>query len=629
MYGQQLFSWSPRNYCQLICYDRLQRQIALKLKKEEDEKPVLSFDDFNLVELFTYGDQLLGQRRFEDIKQLQELNLWGVLYRLNDLSGIHVNHRYNLQGQITKTTRQMVQDYKAPIDWRNKDIPLEPDIYSSQFHFNAIQQIMIETPPDGSAIHNNYNQAGELYSVSVSFKDKKPQSIITHSEYDANGQKILIQYGNGVNTTYDYEPTTLQLQAIKSSKPLKDSCNGKRKLIQDIAYTQDPVGNITRMRDRTIKEVFYKGQKVIALSDYTYDPLYRLIKATGREHPSISNCTYARKPKEGNFNQASFSPVPDANDSQALINYCEHYTHDDAGNLIEKKHETASSASSWTKKTSVLEHCNRLKDLEYDAGGNLQTLNEKDTIKLSFNCCDNLVRATIINRPDKTDDRDYYVYDRNEMRTRKVTERVTSGDTQIEDKIYLGSFEIKRNWLKEDDGGKRIIKERQTLRVMNGDNCVAIFYHMNKDITHSKNENQHQDQCRYQLSDHLGSIGLEISEDAELISYEEYFPFGGTAIIAGKNESEVKLKEYRYSGKERDDNTGLYYYGRRYYASWLGRWINADPAGTVDGHNLFAFVGGNPIKFTDKDGLMMRSCYCAENSGVDRGEQLRLSVVWR
>ncbi len=59
----------------------------------------------------------------------------------------------------------------------------------------------------------------------------------------------------------------------------------------------------------------------------------------------------------------------------------------------------------------------------------------------------------------------------------------------------------------------------------------------------------------------------------------------------------------RYSGKERDA-TGLYYYGYRYYAPWLGRWLNPDPAGMVDGLNLFAMVGNNPVSFRDPDGRM-------------------------
>ena len=58
----------------------------------------------------------------------------------------------------------------------------------------------------------------------------------------------------------------------------------------------------------------------------------------------------------------------------------------------------------------------------------------------------------------------------------------------------------------------------------------------------------------------------------------------------------------RYSGKERDA-TGLYYYGFRYYAPWLQRWINPDPAWEIDGLNFYRMVRNNPIAFHDPNGL--------------------------
>lgn len=66
---------------------------------------------------------------------------------------------------------------------------------------------------------------------------------------------------------------------------------------------------------------------------------------------------------------------------------------------------------------------------------------------------------------------------------------------------------------------------------------------------------------------------------------------------------EADYKTARYSGKERDA-TGLYYYGYRYYQPYSGRWLSADPAGTVDGLNLFRMVRNNPIRFRDIDGRL-------------------------
>ncbi|WP_256672924.1 RHS repeat-associated core domain-containing protein, partial [Pseudomonas sp. v388] len=109
------------------------------------------------------------------------------------------------------------------------------------------------------------------------------------------------------------------------------------------------------------------------------------------------------------------------------------------------------------------------------------------------------------------------------------------------------------------------------------------------------------DQIRYSLSDHLGSSTLELDHQGNLISQESYYPFGGTSWWAARSVVEVKYKTVRYSGKERDAS-GLYYYGFRYYAQWLQRWINPDPAGNVNGLNLFCFVGNTPVLHNDLDG---------------------------
>ncbi|MGO1273344.1 MAG: RHS repeat-associated core domain-containing protein, partial [Pseudomonas helleri] len=108
-------------------------------------------------------------------------------------------------------------------------------------------------------------------------------------------------------------------------------------------------------------------------------------------------------------------------------------------------------------------------------------------------------------------------------------------------------------------------------------------------------------QHRYSVNDHLGSSTLELNQSGEVLNQESYYPYGGTAWWAAKSALEARYKVIRYSGKERDA-TGLYYYGFRYYAPWLQRWINPDPAGDVDGLNLYRFVANSPIRLTDNDG---------------------------
>jgi RHS repeat-associated protein len=135
---------------------------------------------------------------------------------------------------------------------------------------------------------------------------------------------------------------------------------------------------------------------------------------------------------------------------------------------------------------------------------------------------------------------------------------------------------------------------------------IAIVHHWTLDDNTREIDNASdigKNKIRYQYGNHLGSASLELDNSGDIISYEEYFPYGGTSFMAGKNQKEVKLKEYRYTGKERDDCTGLYYYGARYYAPWLVRWLSADPAGPVDGLNLYVYVSGNPVRLNDQSGM--------------------------
>lgn len=585
IYGNQMWSLSPRFYCQLVSYDALQRRSTLQVKKVEEDQPIISYDDFNLVEIFKYG---------ESVSDGEKWNLRGQLYRLNDLSGILKNSQYSLTGEILETSRQMTTVYKNAIDWKSDPLPeLETEIFTSRFTYDALNNLITETTPDESVTTNGYNLSGLLDRISVTYKDKTEDQVIETIEYDANGQKTTVRYGNGITTNLFYEPTTFRLVALQSAR----QNNSVTELIQNITYTYDPVGNITRSWNKTFETVFNNNQQVDPLSRYTYDALYRLTNASGRQHPGLNADAYKNNITSNNFKQSIFSQLPDINDADKLENYCEKYTYDDSGNLINKQHKALSS--SWTVPTPVEDNSNRLKNITYDASGNMRQLDINNAVKLSFNCCENLVSAAIIERPEELDDGDYYVYDSNEERTRKVSERFANGGkvTLIEDKIYLGNYEIKRSISVNEQGDKTITTERHILRIMDESDCALVVnsYTIGKDAGTRK--------LRFQMSDHIGSITSEYDKNAQLISYEEYFPYGGTAIIAGSNQTEVSLKVYRYSGKERDDSTGLYYYGARYYVPWLGRWLNPDPIGTVDGLNLYDFVGGNPITFFDPFGL--------------------------
>jgi RHS repeat-associated protein len=107
---------------------------------------------------------------------------------------------------------------------------------------------------------------------------------------------------------------------------------------------------------------------------------------------------------------------------------------------------------------------------------------------------------------------------------------------------------------------------------------------------------------RYQHPNHQDSTTLETDEYHNVITYEEYHPFGTTSYQATNGAVTAAAKRYRYTGMERDDETGLEYHNARYDIFWLGRWMNCDPIGIGDGVNVYAYCRNNPVLAIDKTG---------------------------
>jgi RHS repeat-associated protein len=186
----------------------------------------------------------------------------------------------------------------------------------------------------------------------------------------------------------------------------------------------------------------------------------------------------------------------------------------------------------------------------------------------------------------------YYNYDGSGERVRKVVEK----GGVIETRLYLGGFEIFRKKV-----GNSLELERETLHVMDDTRRIAIVETKTReDGNQVANPTSVQ---RYQLSNNIESTALELDENANIISYEEYYPYGDTSYRAGRSASEVSQKRYRYTGKEKDDESGLYYYGARYYSSIIGIFISVDPE--FEEYlwiSSYAYCANNPVKYIDPDG---------------------------
>jgi RHS repeat-associated protein len=227
----------------------------------------------------------------------------------------------------------------------------------------------------------------------------------------------------------------------------------------------------------------------------------------------------------------------------------------------------------------------------YDAHGNMTAMPHLSTMQWDFKDQLQATAQQVVN--DGAPVTTWYVYDAAGQRVRKVTENQNGARRQ--ERIYLGGFEVYR-----EHSNDHVTLERETLHVMDDKQRIALIEIKTID-TQSPISNP-PSLVRYQCNNHLGSASLELDGDGQIISYEEYYPYGSTAYQAGRSTTEVSQKRYRYTGKERDEETGLYYHGARYYAPWLGRWVRCDPIGIKDGLNIYIYVQSNPIGFHDPTG---------------------------
>ncbi len=579
--GQLLQTVDARGTSTRTEYDRLLRPVAVHEKMQHDEE--------RCVERFAYGAH--GDRAD---------NQQGCLIRHDDPAGTLEIKSYSLTGAVQHEIRRLLPNKAVP-NWLEKEAErntqLEAQSYATHWAYNAVGELLSQKDAKDNEQRFTYTLAGRLQTAYVKLHGLEEQIVAKGLIYNALGQVLHEEAGNGVITDYTYDLKTQRLSSVRTLRPAKHNQPDRSSQLQHLHYHYDPVGNILRIEDKAPPSQFFNNQQINAASTYTYDTLYQLVKATGREHAGAAQGSTAPSALK-----ITSHPVG------TYVNYTRTYAYDAGGNMIVIRGETG--ASPFTQNMTIGKGSNRLvlvsnlqvdkecfSKLDYDANGNPTALSSGQT--LAWDTRNQLCRVTSIARSNTPDDEENYQYDGSGHRIRKTTRALVKHETdamRCAEIIYLPGLEIRRGY---GVNGK-LSEEQHVICIDAASRAQLRIQHWEQ--SKRQEADQPQNQFRYSLSNHLGSSALELDQAADILSYEEYYPFGGTAIWTAKNDVEAKYKVVRYSGKERDA-TGLYYYGFRYYAPWLARWLNPDPAGTADGLNLFRMVRNNPITLSDPDGL--------------------------
>ncbi|MDT9675178.1 toxin [Pseudomonas sp. JV414] len=561
--GQTLRNWDQRGNHWQTTFDNQLRPITIK--EESPGQPA------RIIERFSYGDSS---------KDSAALNRCGVLIRHDDEAGTLLIDEYSPGGKPSRQTRHFLLNAES-LDWpaeeHSRNLLRETgDGYKTQWHYDATGEVIRQVDAGQHLQRFSFDVAGRLNTVSLKLKDAEIENtLVKDLVYNAFGQVESQTAGNNVISRAVFDPASGRLTSLTASE--------SDRTLQSLHYSHDAVGNVTHIEDKAQPVQFGSNQKVEAVSTFTYDSLYQLTSATGRETAGTTTAPYV--PALG------ITPI----DTRQLFNFTQHYTYDAGGNLTELRH--VRDRNNYTRTFNVANLNNRLVSWRqgselpgtattFDDNGNLQDLQSGQS--LQWNALNQLTRVMLLKREDGPDDHERYDYDGSGQRLRKTTTTQGASITHTREVRYLPGIEIRTR------GKERL----EVITVQAGRGSVRCLH-----WTEGQPKGIPADQLRYSLDDHLGSSSLELDGKADLISQESYFPFGGTAWTASRSKVEADYRTIRYSGKERDAS-GLYYYGHRYYAPWLQRWISPDPAGTVDGLNLYCMVGNNPLRFVDHKGLM-------------------------
>ncbi|MDN5836011.1 MAG: hypothetical protein L0H12_01510 [Nitrosospira sp.] len=558
----------------LQAYDRLQRPNRLWARDD-------AVGAITLRQRMEYGDAGIPNQPAPERQAMQDKNLLGQLTRHHDEAGLTTVAAVDFKGNGLDKSRRVIADApilkvfeQAPangwqikplqVDWEPKpqqtladregDL-LETTAYRTTSTVDALNRIKrMQFPQDVEGQRRElrpvYNNAGGLEKV---FLDDT--LYVERIAYDAKGQRALIAYGNGVMTRYAYDPHTFRLKRLRCERytKLDDlSYHPTGKALQDFGYDYDLVGNILGLRDRAPESGIPNSLQGTDALDrrFTYDPIYRLVAATGRE---------CDRPPEGD----PWDDQPRCTDLTKARAYTERYRYDAMGSMLRLEHRN-DPAGGFVRTFTMETANNRLREMKvgetpydytFDANGNMRSETTSRHFEWNHSEQMKVFRTQTVGAEPSV--HAHYLYDAAGQRVKKL---VRKQGGQVEVTHYIdGAFEHHR-WGGGAQGG-----ENNHVHMMDDQQRIAL---VRLGTAHPDDQGP---AVQFHLGDHLGSSNVVVDSGGALVNREEFTPYGETSF------GSYARKRYRYTGKERDEESGLNYHGARYYASWLLRWFSVDP----------------------------------------------------
>ncbi|AXO89059.1 RHS repeat-associated core domain-containing protein [Pseudomonas parafulva] len=505
-------------------------------------------------------------------------NRAGAVMEHFDDAGLTRTVALALTGQPLEQRQCLLQVQLDQPDWtEGPEDDLETDVHTALCDYDATGELLNRTDAVGLTRSIERDISGAVCRTCLRQGDREALALADATRR-ADGKVVRHESGNGVVDHYRYSPLDHRLIQHRTARPADHPLGYL--LISDLHYRYDPVGNLLELDDQGADPQWHGNQRTDGLREYAYDTLYRLIDASGRERTPVAGY---RSPAFG---------AADHQGGSVWTPYREHYVYDDGDNLTTLDHNGGSGQRS--RQLRVSTHSNRAlpeghgltPDTGFFAGGLQRQM--ADGRALTWRADNQLAEVTLVTRArEAMDDREQYRYADGGTRRRKINTVQVAGAAQITVTTYLDGCELR---IRTRDG--QPATQRHVL-ISETDGVRWI-----QDRVHGKTY------LRYAFTDHLGSSMGETDEAGNIVSREEFTPYGESAGVdePAAEVDGLRRRTQRHAGKELDAS-GLYYYGWRYYQPGSCRWLSADPGGLVDGVNLFRMARSNPLRYSDVTGM--------------------------
>lgn len=519
-------------------------------------------------------------------------------------------------------------------------------IFDTYYTYDSWNRLLELDYPDGEAVTYNYNLGGNLLSMQGSF-NMNITPYIKRIDYDYYEQRTYLKYGNNTENFYTYSPKLRRLETLNAKT------SGQQNLFNN-TYKYDKVGNVTSINNNA-GPVNTSGLGGTFNHDFGYDSLNRLAWAEGNFTGSSAqavdgkdyysdydltmnyNNTHGITYKGQNHfkNSSQYMPntfgneykyIPGTHKVQTITDnnsgYSESYDYDLNGNTVSKNNsndETRQFLWDESNRLRVVADGKTMQHYIYDASGERvlkanSDVNDVyqngivvDQANFVLNSYTTYPSAFIVIDPQGIYTKHYYAG------SQRIVSRI--GESSIT--FDQGCLNCKTQQTKKVD--EKAVRQTQIQdlqqRLRKKGFGLATFKKFEavsyQEITKELNAEQQEEANRpppppanpmyFYHPDHLGTSTFLTDVNGNAYQFFLNLPFGET--MAEQSGSQYYQTPYKFNGKELDDETGLYYYGARYYDPKASIWLSVDPLmEKYQGFNPYNYCMQNPVKLVDPDG---------------------------